>query len=523
MKLRYALPFALLMLVPVACAAPPSGDLLEGAKWEYSLDRGQTWGDAAPVVRGGQDVPFHARTHFNLAGTGGIAALSYVHGLPGRARQAHHLNGRRIAGPVSGMYYKTIPAIDPKLLKAGRNELRAQVRISNLPPEGREADDMRTIRLRTPQLLLQRAGDLAFQTTPILGAAGSDYFTLACRTNIPARVTLTARPMDAAGKPVGGAIVTESAGPRMHRFRVTDLPAGAVSVRCELKAVTGGASVTQPAGPVRLLTGAGKLRIVAMADSRTNRRSWSAVAAAALAATPDLVLFGGDMVAHGRNDWEWDEHYVSAGAELLATVPFFTVPGNHEEGSPIYRRLFQNPPGADGGNWAQQVGPVLLVGIDGQSKFNAGTGRRAWLEKTLGESKAKFIFVTSHYPAWTSGKYGVPDDETGEMRDNRVVRARKVVVPILTTHKVTAMFAAHAHHYERSELPGLTHIVSAAAGAPLHRKYDETGEHNPYSKAFAKAYHCCVLEVDGDTCTMKVVDINGKVIDRRTWKARKLD
>ena len=45
----------------------------------------------------------------------------------------------------------------------------------------------------------------------------------------------------------------------------------------------------------------------------------------------------------------------------------------------------------------------------------------------------------------------------------------------------------------------------------------------PHSKVFTGRLHYCVVEVAGDTATLKATMLNGKVFDTRVWKARKVD
>ncbi len=527
MRLKFVRPLVVFPAVLALASCAPTGpeNLLAGAKWEYSPDRGQTWSRKPPTVRGGDKKAFYVRASFHVEDASGYAALALTHGAPPRQRQLYRLNDQPIHVPVRGMCYRTIPAIPPSLLKPGLNTLFAKVGIDNRPPPKERAEDMPPITLRlATRLAALKHEDLRIQSGPVVGACGPDFFSLTCRTNMPAQVTLTARQIGPDAEPLPRSVVQVSSGPLVHRFRVAGLDRRTHAVAYTLTASNGRFLLVKDFGPVRLPKSAHALRILAMGDSRTYRRKWAAVAAAALKAAPDLIAFSGDMVSSGRNDWQWDEHFFSAAPEMFATIPFYAVIGNHEESAPAYPLLFHTP-GEDGlaTNWAQDVGPALLIGIDYRDDWAPGGEPAGWLEKALARSEAKFIFLFSHYPAWTTGKHGKLNRK-GLPASGTVRKMRDCIVPLLTKYRATAMIVGHDHMYERSELPGgLTHIISGGAGAPLRDQTSTAARQNPYSKAFAKKLHYCLLEITGDVCTLGAYDLDGKKFDARTWEARKAD
>ncbi len=509
---------------PEAWAQAPR-NLLDGAKWEYSTDRGETWSTRPPVVPGGQVAAIHARTGFRVADASKFATLELTHGLPPGQRMFFFLNGKRVPVPFRSMRYKTIHAIPPKLLKRGDNKLTARVGFDNRPPESRE-------KLVMPAEKVALATDLAaledkhllIHSGPTLGAVGKDYFTVTCRTNMPARVTLTV-----GGDPKTGIESRRlSSGPGLrHRFRVDKLdPKAGGKCFYRLTAYHRRHTVSTDRHAAKLLPAGDALRFVAIGDSRTNRGDWRRVALTVLKADPDLVVFSGDMVGRGRNDWEWDEHYFSAARKFFARIPLYAVIGNHEEKAPLYPHLFHTP-GKDGlaKNWSQMINGVLLIGIEGRDDWTADSENVKWLTRTLeGGAKARFIFFFSHYPAWSSANHGRLDERTGRPREREIREARAVLMPLLSKHNATAYICGHDHVYERSEPPGgPTHIISGGAGAPRGGKAATAAVQNPHSKLFTGRLHYCLIEVKGDTATMKATMLNGKVFDTRVWKARKVD
>ena len=132
---------------------------------------------------------------------------------------------------------------------------------------------------------------------------------------------------------------------------------------------------------------------------------------------------------------------------------------------------------------------------------------------------ARFIFLTTHYPAWSSSSHGSVD-ENGMPREKAMLQMRQNVAPLLQKYKATAMFAGHDHCYERSEADGLTYIISGGAGAPRYGKSKTAEKQNPHSVTFSSELHYCLLTVGDETCTMKVISPTGEEIDSREWAAR---
>ena len=486
-------------------------DLLTGAKWSYSLDGGKTFSATPPTIKARTTVHIQARTEFDVADTAGLVVLELTPNLPTRSRHylKFFLNDKQIKPQMEGMNYKTYRAIDAKMLKAGKNILSAKIRLRN---QSKDKDYQLKIAMRLAAL---KAEHLKIQTGPILGAFGKDYFTVVVRTNMPATGTLHLFSTAAIKHPPSKVMKTPAG--LIHRFRVEGRERYHTGYNLRLSCR--GISITHCGGPVPYPY---QLRFVAMGDSRTYPKKWAKVADAVLKAKPDLVVFSGDMVNRGRNDWEWDEHFVANAQKLLATIPFYAVIGNHEHNAPVYPELFYTPgKGGRARTWSQEINGVLLIGIDGEKDFSAGSENYKWLEKTLVESKAKFIFAFNHYPAWSSSSHGRLDKETSRPREKTVRQAQDVLVPLLTKYKAAAYICGHDHCYERSELPGgLTHVISGGAGAPLRKKAENAEKQNPHSKVFASVLHYCIIEIKGDTCTMKAVTPDGKVIDTREWKAR---
>ena len=492
----------------VGCVGAPV-DLLEGVALQYSVDGGETFSAEPPMIAAQSQAVIIVKAEFDVADPADVASLVLSHSREPWDKFDFALNGNAIGRPIEGMTYRRTPGIDAAFLAEGANALVGTIGVMN------QDEDARVFEVGL-SLTAMRAEHLAFQTGPILGAYNDGYFTVTCRTNIPAEVTL---------RVAGGAWETVSSSPLglLHRFRAPHR--AGQRLRYRMEASRDGVERKTPWYDVDLWTPQADrdLRLLVMGDSRTVIEPWRKVAASALAADPDLVVFLGDMVTAGLNDWEWDEQFIGPSADLFREVPMYPVIGNHENAAPLYNELFHSPtPDGRGLNWSQTIGDVLLIGIVGHVSFAPDTDNYQWLERTLAESDAKFIFFFSHYPAWSSAR-NAHLDENGVPYDKITHQAQTIILPLLAEYGATAYMAGHDHFYERAEPPcGVTVVITGGAGAPLYDRPEDFEVNNPHSAMFAKELHYCLLEVNGDTCTMQVVTPEGEVIDTRTWQAREI-
>ncbi len=424
------------------------------------------------------------------------------------------LNGMAIQKPMEGMRHKLIPGIPASLLKTGTNVLQGEwsqrVRIKKakatgeetVVPEGMAATDL------TFKLFALSAAELAFQSGPILGYAGEDFFTVSCRVNMPAEVVLE----------VNGQQYTSKPG-LLHTFKAEGLTAGTqyqYTVKARSASDDDFSASTGPHS-VRTLPANDPFTFTILGDSRSFPRVWGEVSRAVFKAQPIFTVFVGDMVTSGRRDYQWDEEFFGPARDFLAGIPFYGIIGNHEQNCPLFLRMFATPGGK---NWSQAIGSVLIIGIDGAMDWTRGGELAKWLEGVLSESDASFIFLASHYPAWSSGPHGGLNAD-GRPREVPVRRAQDVLMPLSKRYGITAMFAGHDHFYERSEPEeGVTVIMAGGAGAPLYGKVADAEVQNPHSEVFAIKHHFCLLTVDGKRCTMQVLGLDGALIDTRTWQSR---
>ncbi|MEX0654614.1 MAG: metallophosphoesterase [Phycisphaeraceae bacterium] len=455
-------------------------------------------------------VSLEARRRFDVQHADRFASLT----LESPCDDPPLLNGQRVPTPLPGMLYHATPGIPTRLVHPGQNVLQSHWQLESTvcvqaltPLQVFRATGAAPRVHATARLLGVPAAAARFQTTPVIGLGPSGW-GLACRTTASVGVTLHVN-RQAYHSPPG----------TVHQF---DLPfeeqGDATSYRVTLD------DDSPRDAPLRTYCGvaprpprADVLRLAIAADAGPLPDVWARVATQIADADPDLLVFVGDAVSHGRHDWEWDRDFFSRAAPLFDRVPLYLVPGNHDEQSPLPEAMGLQP--TPGPLWSQQIGDTLLIGIDGGADWSPQSSLLARLDAVLRETKARYIFAFNHYAPWSSGVH-TRTDESGRLVEPPVAASRETILPVLARHRVTALFSGHDHSYERSEPPGgVTTIIAAGAGAYLY-KASSDHQRNPYGITRSMQHHHCLLEVTSEMATLRAVGVDSALLDEVRWPPR---
>lgn len=414
------------------------------------------------------------------------------------------LNGKPLVGPPKDMFVPEVEGIPVSEFKVGKNVLEASFSINVNMDKGKlKPASTGAIKLELEPTDIKK---FEIRTGPVLGAAGCDYFTVSCRTRMPATVTLHCDGRTWTSKP--GVI---------HRLRADGLKEGKeYEYKLVASLVGAEATASSKAYTIKTLSSKGPWTFIALGDARNNPKIWGRISAEAMKFKPDFVMHTGDIIGNG-NDYEaWDREYSKPAEEFLATVPCFYTFGNHENNVSMLYNFFGFPQD-DRSSYTQVIGPLQLFALNRFENWGKGSANLVRMEKELAESKASFIFAFTHPPAWSSGSHG--NDSLG----------KDIHFPILEKYGVTALLAGHDHCYERSEPGKTTMLIAGGAGAHLYKS--EHAKDNPHSKIYRSEYSFIVFKSDGKTCSMKAYAYGGlktpdeerklEEIDKREWEARK--
>jgi hypothetical protein len=413
------------------------------------------------------------------------------------------LNGKALMGPPKDMFFPEWEGIPSSALKIGKNVLEASFSLNVNMDKGKlKPASTGGIKLELVPGDIQK---FEIRTGPVLGAAGLDYFTVGCRTRMPATVTLQCDGRTWTSKP--GVI---------RRLRADGLKEGKeYEYKLVASLIGAEATASSKSWKVKTLSSKGPWTFIALGDARNNPKIWGRITAEAMKFKPDFVMHSGDIIGNG-NDYEaWDKEFSKPAEEFLATIPCFYTFGNHENNVSLLYEFFGFPQD-DRSSYAQVIGPLQLFALNRFENWGKDSANLVRMEKELAESKASFIFAFTHPPAWSSGSHG--NDSLG----------KDIHFPIFEKYGVTALIAGHDHCYERSEPGKTTMLIAGGAGAHLYKP--EHAKENPYSKIYRSEYSFLVFQTDGTKCSMKAYAYGGldtpdeqrkiEEIDTREWVPR---
>jgi hypothetical protein len=247
----------------------------------------------------------------------------------------------------------------------------------------------------------------------------------------------------------------------------------------------------------------------AYGDTRTYTHYHNQVAAAMIAAyTQDeglqsIVLSVGDLVGAGDSESDWDNQFFNPYypniQRLLATMPYQSCMGNHEQSGALFVRYFPYP-FVSGRYWSFDYGPVHFTVVDQYTSYGPGSAQLAWIENDLAATDRPWKILYLHEPGWSAGSHS----------NNTYVQ--NYIQPLCRDSGVSIVFAGHNHYYARAVVDGIHHVTTGGGGAPLYAP--DPGF--PYVVASAMIRHFCTVELDGDMLRFRAIDTAGAVIDSFT-------
>ncbi len=242
---------------------------------------------------------------------------------------------------------------------------------------------------------------------------------------------------------------------------------------------------------------------VTYGDSRSGHATHRLIADRILELKPDFALHTGDLVAYGSQVDEWDRFFDIESA-LLASVPLFPSPGNHEQNDRRYFEAFVLP-----GNerwYAFDWGNARIVSlqIDAIMPFGKQSEQVQWLEATLAANTQPWLIVWFHLP---------PFDAYGKTDLSLAVQTN--LLPLFERYGVDLVLNGHSHNYQRLAVNGVLYIVTGGAGAELNPVTTADLE----LEASYSGHHFVHFTVEGLTLTGRVITTDGTTVDTFTLES----
>jgi 3',5'-cyclic AMP phosphodiesterase CpdA len=242
-----------------------------------------------------------------------------------------------------------------------------------------------------------------------------------------------------------------------------------------------------------------------------------------VAERPSIVIHTGDVAYFNGTFSQYDRYYFAYYQGLMADVPFFLTPGNHDcetNNAEPFLALHSFPvdsvPFSDRGRYYSfDWGNVHFISIDSSLSLEAAINRNGpmlqWLETDLRSTKQFWRIAIIHHAPYSSG----PNEQ-----EVTAFWARTYVVPILEAYGVQVVFSGEEHSYQRSYsvrqdlvVPdgcGIVYFTTGGGGAGLY----PVDPSNPRIAFGRSEHHYLRVEVNGMQMAVRAIRQDGSEIDR---------
>ncbi|RMD74330.1 MAG: metallophosphatase family protein, partial [Lentisphaerae bacterium] len=282
--------------------------------WAFTVDlfqcrNPQAWTHPPCIVE--------ARIQFSIDSPNPYQALEY-HGKPGYDAL---INGEPILSPIAGLAPHSVPGIPASMLHAGVNRFILRKKRSDVIIENPPFDEITGLEFFLPHAKLYAIPSDQVKVTCISSRhLSSNRPQLSCLTTAPCELSLT----------VDGRWL-QSPPAMIHTLKLPHPPRQSLRLQ-------------SPAQDIELPVVSRASSFIVISDPSPNPHILEQIANLVPQHRPDFIIFLGDLVTHGRHFECWQREFFRPCAHLLQNYPTFAIPGNHDEDSPLFYKLFGQPP-----------------------------------------------------------------------------------------------------------------------------------------------------------------------------------
>ena len=242
----------------------------------------------------------------------------------------------------------------------------------------------------------------------------------------------------------------------------------------------------------------------AYGDTRSNQQAHVGVLRQIEKNKPRFLLQTGDLVARNTVA-NWDKYFedLCDSTTVGETIPVFSCPGNHDSGQMYYDVLMlpHNNPQQTMEYYSFDYGSVHFISVNSEIDYKIESPQYRWLVQDLESPTRKaatFTIAFWHRPPYSSSNHGSD------------MSVREVLGTLMESYGVDLVFNGHDHCYERTKpINGVTYVVTGGGGAPLY-DFKENANWTAYKE---KAYHFCVVAIEGKVLRMSMTRDDGSVQD----------
>ena len=241
-----------------------------------------------------------------------------------------------------------------------------------------------------------------------------------------------------------------------------------------------------------------------------------AIIDAIAAARPAFVEVGGDLVAKGDEEVDWQQWEKETAVIRNQGIPIFPAIGNHElykdsqQGLANYFQAF--PFLKDNRYYSVRAANTITFVLDSALDETNGP-QGTWLQQQFQKlpPDIDFVFILLHHPPYTHSQNRAPGGGHGA-RPNEIALAHWLEAQQKSMRAKIVVIAGHVHNYERYSHGGVTYIVSGGGGATPYNIPREPGD--AYRQP-GPTYHYCLIKIFHRRLTleMKRLDmVDGKAL-----------
>jgi hypothetical protein len=216
-----------------------------------------------------------------------------------------------------------------------------------------------------------------------------------------------------------------------------------------------------------------------------------------------LIISVGDLVNDGDLESQWDSQFFDPSysniQEMLATLPYQSCMGNHEESGVLFMKYFPYP-FVTGRYWSFDYGPAHFAVVDQYTSYAPGSAQLTWLENDLASTTKPWKFIYLHEPGWSAGGH------------SNEIPVQLYIQPLCEQYGIPIVFGGHNHYYARAEVNGVQHITTGGGGAPLYAPILSY----PNIVTATQANHFCTIAIEDGLLSFKAIKPDGTVIDSFT-------
>jgi hypothetical protein len=239
-------------------------------------------------------------------------------------------------------------------------------------------------------------------------------------------------------------------------------------------------------------------RFAWMADFRSGVTIHDSIAQRVKDAHPVMSLYGGDLAINAKYASIKEQFFRPQELALIAEVPFFNTPGNHEKWTPNTIAFTQAPSSSSGTQayYSFDYGDMHVLVLNNEVPDDEESPQYQFAVRDLSATKQVWKVVIAHRPAYCAGGHG-EDKDMKKMSEN-------VFVP----HHVDVVFNGHSHFFQHNLVDGIHHMVIGTVGAPLY----DLGT-APYVVKSAKEYNYGIIDVTPSSFSLMVYNEKGMPLD----------